>query len=130
MTLACLESLLKLEGPAINLLICDNASDDDSAPRIEAELDRLAAAGQRMGVAAFFADPHSPWQRGSNENTNSLLHKHLPKGPYLSGYTQNDLNAIAQKLNNRPRKVHGFRTSLQAYNETFKLVQIPTQRCH
>lgn len=85
---------------------------------------------ERTGVAVFFADPHSPWQRGSNENTNGLLRQYLPKGTDLSGYTQEELNAIAWKLNNRPRKVHGFRTPLQVYNEMLQLAQMPTQVCH
>lgn len=85
---------------------------------------------ERTGVAVFFADPHSPWQRGSNENTNGLLRQYLPKGTDLSGYTQDDLNAIAWQMNNRPRKIHGFRTPLQVYNEMLQLAQMPTQGCH
>ena len=85
---------------------------------------------ERTGVAVFFADPHSPWQRGSNENTNGLLRQYLPKGTDLSGYTQDELNAIAWKLNTRPRKIHGFRTPLQVYNEMLQLAQMPTQGCH
>lgn len=85
---------------------------------------------ERTGVAVFFADPHSPWQRGSNENTNGLLRQYLPKGTDLAGHTQDDLNAIAWQLNNRPRKIHGFRTPLQVYNEMLQLVQMPTQGCH
>ena len=67
------------------------------------------------GVAVYFADPHSPWQRGSNENTNGLLRQYLPKGVDLSTFSQADLDAIALKLNTRPRKVHGFRTPCQVF---------------
>ena len=81
---------------------------------------------ERTGVVVFFADPHSPWQRGSNENTNGLLRQYLPKGTDLSGYTQDDLNAIAWKFNNRPRKIHGFRTQLQVYSEMLLKAEMPT----
>ena len=80
---------------------------------------------ERTGVAIYFADPHSPWQRGSNENTNGLLRQYLPKGTDLSGYNQDELNAIAWKLNTRPRKLHGFRTPLQVYAELLDAAQMP-----
>jgi IS30 family transposase len=85
---------------------------------------------EMTGVSVFFADPHSPWQRGSNENTNGLLREYLPKGTDLSGFTQDDLNAIAWKLNNRPRKIHGFRTPLQVYNEMLQMAQISEGVAH
>ena len=85
---------------------------------------------EKTGVAVFFADPHSPWQRGSNENTHGLLRQYLPKGTDLSGFSQNDLNAIAWQMNHRPRKVHGFRTPLQVYKEMLQLAQMPTQEYH
>jgi transposase, IS30 family len=77
-----------------------------------AEHERLA---HRLSIQVFFADPHSPWQRGTNENTNGLLRQYLPKGTDLSRYTQRELNAIAHRLNTRPRKCLSFATPLEVY---------------
>lgn len=77
-----------------------------------AEHERLA---ERLAIRIFFADPHSPWQRGTNENTNGLLRQYLPKGTDLSGYTQRQLNTIAHRLNTRPRKCLNFATPLEVF---------------
>ena len=61
-------------------------------------------------VAVYFCDPHSPWQRGSNENTNGLLRQYFPDGTDLSSLSQTELNRVARQLNERPRKTLGFRT--------------------
>ena len=75
-----------------------------------AEHERLA---QRLAIQIFFADPYSPWQRGTNENTHGRLRQYLPKGTDLSGYTQRKLNAIAHRVNARPRKCLDFATPLE-----------------
>lgn len=79
---------------------------------------------ERTGMAVYFCDPHSPWQRGLNENTNGLLRQYLPKGADLSAYTQKQLDEIAWSLNTRPRKSLGFRTSVAVYNELLLNIEL------
>jgi len=71
-------------------------------------------------VQVYFCDPRSPWQRGSNENTNGLLRQYFPKGKSLAPYTQHDLDEIADRLNGRPRQTLSWKTPSQALEQALR----------
>ena len=77
----------------------------------------------QTGVTVYFCDPHSPWQRGTCENTNGLLRQYLPKGIDLNVYSQDELDTIADSLNNRPRATHGFNTPLAVFSQMLAIAQ-------
>jgi IS30 family transposase len=82
-----------------------------------AEMAQHAQLRVQTGLPVYFCDPQSPWQRGSNENTNGLLRQYFPRGTDLARHDAEDLGAVAAALNSRPRKTLGFRTPAEALNE-------------
>lgn len=87
------------------------------------ELSGHARFALETGTRVFFADPHSPWQRPTNENTNGLLRQYFPKGTDLSRWSAEDLEAVALAINNRPRKVLGWRTPAEVFAEQLRSLQ-------
>jgi len=89
------------------------------------ELSGHAQFALETETKVFFADPHSSWQRPTNENTNGLLGQYFPKGTDLSRWSPEDLEAVAPTLNNRPRKNLDLRTPAEAFEEQLRTIQQP-----
>jgi IS30 family transposase len=87
------------------------------------ELSAHAAFRVETGIPVFFADPHSPWQRGTNENTNGLLRQYFPKGTDLSRWSNEEIQAVAYALNSRPRKILEWNTPAEALDEQLRSLQ-------
>ena len=97
--------ILRNEPHPIHTITTDNGS----------EFHMYKALERRLGTTVYFATPHHAWERGTNENTNGLLRQYLPKGTDLSALTQRECTALANKLNDRPRRRLGFRTPSEVY---------------
>ena len=81
------------------------------------KLSQQAAFKGETGIPVYFCDPQSPWQRGTNENTNGLLREYFPKGTDLARWSADEIAAIAHTLNNRPRETLGWRTPAEVLDE-------------
>jgi IS30 family transposase len=97
--------LIRKQAGRVLTVTADNGSEFHSYKEVEAA----------TGAEFYFATPHHSWERGTNENTNGLIRQYLPKRTSLAHLTQDDCDAVAEKLNSRPRKRPGFKTPEECY---------------
>jgi len=88
-----------------------------------AEMAQHARLRVDAGLQIYFADPHSPWRRGTKESTNGLLRQYFPKGTGLARHGRRDLDAVAEVLNSRPRKTLGWKTPAEAFSKQLLLIR-------
>jgi IS30 family transposase len=93
-----------------------------------AEFHRHWETADRLGMDTYFADPYSAYQRGTNEHFNGRIRRYLPKGTSFDDLTETELDAIVQDINNQPRKVLGWATPAEAFNQQLTLLQATTRR--
>jgi IS30 family transposase len=100
-----------------------NATNSSGSIVTAKEMAKHADLKIATGLAVYFRDPQSPWQRGTNENTNGMLRQYFPKGTDLSRHSADDLAAVAAALNDRPRKTLGWRTPAEVLDELLRSAQ-------
>jgi IS30 family transposase len=113
---AMIATIRALPGPLIRSITWDQGIELAAHPKITLATD----------VEIYFCDPHSPWQRGSNENTNGLLRQYFPKGTDLSIHSAEHLAFVAAELNGRPRKTLDWRTPTEAFEQLLLTTQEQT----
>src|SRR3569832_464480 len=102
-----------------SLMPCCRCRENCTSPRQETRKPKKPNNNKKRetGMQIYFCEPRSPWQRGTNENTNGLLRQYFPKGTDLARYGAAELTAVTNALNNRPRKVLGWRTPVEAFTD-------------
>src|SRR5260370_16990817 len=112
----CAANMNSMTPPPRQTLTCDQGK----------ELTRHQELSAATGVRVYFCDPHSPWQRGTCENTNGLLRQYLPKGTDLSIYSQDELDAIPDSLNSQPRPTHPFHSPFHVFERLLPPPPLPS----